>query len=307
MKINNAEIVKAQIINNNQHITIQNYSFYKKEITVNDMDLVGNWFFWNGTIKSWEQIHEKCSALTWLEYNQVVAAIPREWKRILKDRNIKSISLPEYIINKKDIKRSLNNSRSKKLNCDIIWDEYVLNTGNVLLNWPLQLKLIYGTTSEVKLQFFQYKIVAGIILTNTKKSLYGIEQSDKCSFCENHIGNIRHMYVECEFAIKIFRELLEIYNNIEHTNIEINKVIMLFFDETHHEHQHRLNLLTLWTRYYIYTCFISKTKPQVTHFKQVIKSRLRMLRAIARLEGNTDNYDSGWLNWNSWLMEKHDP
>ena len=76
---------------------------------------------------------------------------------------------------------------------------------------------------------------------------------------------------------------------------------MLFFDETQHEHQIRLNVLTLWTRHYIYSCFINKTLPQVKHFYQVIKSRLCMLRAVARLEGKLDIYNFNWGKWDSWL------
>ena len=299
--IKNVDTIKAQIINNNQYITIANHSFFKESIIANDMDLIENWFGWNGRIKTWDYIKQKCAKLTWFEYTQIAAAIPKEWKKLLKERAHGSINLPSKLVTKKEIKRALNDERSKALCCDTRWNQYVKRIANVTLNWPIQMKLIYKVTTEVKLRFFQYKVVAGILLTNKKKCLYGIEQSNLCSFCNDEVGSIEHMYVECKITIKIYRSMLCIFNELQNTDIEINKAIMLFFDETQHEHQIRLNVLTLWTRHYIYSCFINKTLPQVKHFYQVIKSRLCMLRAVARLEGKLDIYNFNWGKWDSWL------
>ena len=74
--INNRLQVKAQKPNNNQHILIQGKSFFKPHFLTNDVDLVENWFHWNGQIKSLQEMQALCPQMNWLEYRQVRDAIP---------------------------------------------------------------------------------------------------------------------------------------------------------------------------------------------------------------------------------------
>ena len=163
--------------------------------------------------------------------------------------------------------------------------------GGVTLNWPLQFKLIYKITNEVRLQYFQFKLLADIVVTDKKLKLYGVREHDRCSFCDLETGTVKHMYIECTKVIPIYKETLSIHNKYSEEKLDINRTMMLFLDETQLKTRMRLNVLLLWTRYYIYQTFIHKDKLSCIALKHSLKSRLHMLKIICKQEGKQE-----WLN-----------
>ena len=194
--IGNRMQVKAQIINNNQYVRIQDRSIYNPRLLENDMDLVENWFHWTGHLKRFEEVKAKCS-INWLEYAQIRSAMPKPWKDIMKDRTIEAYGHVPVHNNKQEIKIKLNLARAEILPTHLKWNLAVKEIGGVELNWPMQFKLIYKVSKEVKLQYFQYKLLADIIVTGKKLKMYGMRGTDECGFCKQGISTVRHMYVEC--------------------------------------------------------------------------------------------------------------
>ena len=81
--------VREQIINNNKYVVIGGKSFYSKELAQKGMDQVGDWFDVQGKIKSFVRVNEIVPSITWWRYNQIVSAIPKSWKQIMKSKKYK--------------------------------------------------------------------------------------------------------------------------------------------------------------------------------------------------------------------------
>ena len=87
----------------------------------------------------------------------------------------------------------------------------------------------------------QFKILHFILVTKEKLLQWGLAQDDICTFCEEEIETLPHIFVECEVTKEI---LLGTENK--------NSVI--------------INVLIILVKYYIYKCLQQKEYPTIRNF-----------------------------------------
>ena len=88
INLNTREALREQIINNNAEILIGEKSFFSQELVDKHMYTVGDWFDNNGNPVSFEIVkNSRMLNISWLRYLQILSAIPKDWKILLKQRN----------------------------------------------------------------------------------------------------------------------------------------------------------------------------------------------------------------------------
>ncbi len=73
---------KSQYYINNQNILLNKKSIFWEDLLYMVMDTVGDWFDSNGTPRTVQYCQGK--GITWIKRNQILAAIPDKWRKILK-------------------------------------------------------------------------------------------------------------------------------------------------------------------------------------------------------------------------------
>ena len=146
-------------------------------------------------------------SVNFIKYFGLLSAIPSSWKTILNNGG------PNI-----DLELHVNNNVCKKVGvpegatklCKIFYNNMLKNVENpivTLLNrWATyfpemteqnllnSFTNIYEITACCKLQYFQYKLLHRIVVTNEKLCLWGIVDNDLCNFCFEEIESMCHLF-----------------------------------------------------------------------------------------------------------------
>ena len=166
------------------------------------------------SIMSYKQVIEKYGKIkgyNFMIHNSIIAAMPKEWVRIIKiDDNCNgSYKLFKQLIltnNKmtmsafvykhllKQTPKEYDKSRYKwecnldyEIN-DVAWKRIMLETKTL--------------TASMRLHTFQYRLNNHAITTNLQLERYGIVNSNLCSFCRTEPETVTHMLTKCPKVLK---------------------------------------------------------------------------------------------------------
>ena len=74
-------------------------------------------------------------------------------------------------------------------------------------NWKYTYKFPFIVTKDPKLQWFQFKINHRIIGTNHLLNKMGIKQDNICTFCQNEVETIEHLFYDCHISNMYLRDI----------------------------------------------------------------------------------------------------
>ena len=132
---------------------------------------------------------------------------------------------------------------------------------------------------EIKLKWFQIRLVHRIIATNAVLMHMGIENDITCSFCRQDQDSINHIFWSCTY-VGSFWEQFQIVVNARCSNatsVTLNENIVLFGHDIH------FPLIILQSSFFIYKCKINKTIRQLHLFKRYLKANFEVYKYNAKL------------------------
>ena len=112
-----------------------------------------------------------------------------------------------------------------KLKCCIKWNSVLSNN----INWPktfYKIKKIH----EVKLKWFQIRLVHRILATNVTLKRMKVTNNEKCTFCNTHNETIPYLFRSCDIVHR-FWLMFETFVNeklVNVTNMKQNEDFVLF-------------------------------------------------------------------------------
>ena len=138
---------------------------------------------------------------TFLGFQGIKDAIPREWKQILTNQEIHKEDLYfKYFIQLSNLKKpskhfynilkGTHSTVPKKSQ-----DKWLLDIPTLEIhNWEDVYSLTKYITKDTKLQVFQYQILHRYLVTNSKLYIYGKKEHDRCTFCDSDKESILHLF-----------------------------------------------------------------------------------------------------------------
>ena len=189
----------------------------------------------NGKRMEYSELPEnQRKAISWLEYSQLVSAIPKIWWYLygienesgtkplitfeeLSKHNPCSSFVYNHIINS-NVDEIIENKYCKyvaELNMDNTRNEYFENFSN-----------LYQIAKDTKARNFQYRQLLFNVYTNTTLYTWKLIQTPKYEYC-NEIQTRRHLFFECHKTQDLFRLVQEWFGgvlDITYTSIFICKV-----------------------------------------------------------------------------------
>ena len=275
-------IILAQTINNNRFITRDKKSIFINELKEKKIDKIYTWIS-NGNFRTLEQLQRTYNTtFSWLTYNQIVSAIPREWKRKIRDNpranpDLKWANLYLTPLDKNQIK--IRTTKYYEFSALKKWREKGFEKSRD--QWSKLFQLARVTTKETKLRIFQYRLMHRIIPTGQKLYQYKIRESPECHVCGQDqkgqiiVDDISHSFLLCPQVNSFWTVLSQMFEiNYDFTTI-IDHEYCVFGVPTRLPELRKWNYLAVNARYYIYNTRREQRNLSIQEFLNTFKTKLK--------------------------------
>ena len=189
----------------------------------------------NGNIASFDEIANKFPIIRTdiLKFYGLISILPSEWKNIINRNTNHNLNIDLHSNTGYKINQLKKYSRTCSSVVRILRDnlktfpEFAFEKWKLNLNLPfdkddyLQLfKKMYLLSSDNKLLILQYRLLHRNIVTNKTLHIWdqnkplGEQHTENCTFCDNNVETIEHLFYDCVHTKKIWLELFKwIYDN----------------------------------------------------------------------------------------------
>lgn len=270
---NTPEEIGNQYLWNNQYIkTPSNKAIHYVNISKSGINQVKDLIV-NGKILTMQDINNRnTTMIEKMQLKSTLKCLPKSWR----EADYENLTSEMF---EKCEEEKMKKMVSKKVYKSIIEKIQVPATSTTffekLFSTPgFEIKQFYSipfrTTVYTKLRSFQFKINHNIIFTNEKLHRVGIKDNPNCSFCNNHIETLPHLFVECE-------KIRDIWENITNdllppfgiSNLTTENILLgIILKE---KQNHIINHIILEAKYYIYVCKLEGSVPSYTRLINRLK------------------------------------
>ena len=286
----------------NKNILFDNKPFTSTKLTSERLKIIFDLLKPDLSFKRPSKLH----TLTIMEYNQLISAIPREWKSIIKstkhnyqfkrkdDFNIRVGITEKHIlkIKCKDFYWHLVNKTYIAPTATIKWEElyYYIN-----FNWKNIFMLPYHTTSETSLQSLQYKIINRYFPCKSFTSMWNQEHDDECTVCHT-TEDLEHYFFNCVFVQSFWQHLFSWFYALTKCkfNLKAIDIILGVMNETNDNLLNVLNYCILFAKGYIAKCKENNIDCSFDIFLCKLKDRLLIEEYISHINCKSNEFASKW-------------
>ena len=297
-EINNTEIksksmVRNQYINNNRDILIGGKSIFSNQLIINNMDEIGNWFDCNGNAYSFDFVKQKLPQLSWLRYFQIISAIPKKWKLLLKEKS--KINQIDQITPMFSIKKAKAKLLQNQLVKPVAISKWQIQKSEIF--WEKTFKLARKITMESKLQVFQFKILHRVLPTRELLAKQKVVNTPFCLNCTNEPETSEHLLFDCPSAKKIWETIRNIFQQKENfsVNLGINSCILGMCSSN--EKIRKWNYIALILKFYLYKSSLNRTTPTVPVFCALLENKLQTTLLLTNSKEISKKQQNQWAVW----------
>ena len=232
---------------------------------------LGQFFEENGIFISYARFKNKYNVnidfLSFLGYKAAIMTFVRKYCIEIKDNKYKEKSLCFQIMSKV--------IKGSRIYYDILIENDKIPKG--CTKWNLKLLSVPDWKScfyyshkiqDIKLKWFQLRILHRCLGTNVILKEIGVKNDDKCSFCGVCIDKIEHMLWYCTVVARFWTGLTDLFknkcNNV--SNLKLTSLLILLGHDRVIKTDCVFDFIILFAKYYIYTCKIEATLPQLPVF-----------------------------------------
>ena len=275
----------SQLLFHNESIQINYKSVFLIDWFMHGVKYVNDLVNEEGNIYTWEQFSRTYNISHPFEYLSVTQAIPRNWKKRIKEIGKKqNIVINSNIQKLKSLKKPSRYFYWKFMDSFCTRPEKSEKKWITLLDEPItenEWQHLYcklpKITKETKLHALQMKIFHRILPTNSWLHKCNLTPTMNCDFCHIQRESIEHLFFECPLAKNIWLNLISWLNTIGMDDIKIerncNMKYMLLGDLNGPLFLEHLKLIT---KDFIYSSKVRKIQPCFEHLKSLIRMKLKI-------------------------------
>ena len=156
--------------------------------------------------------------------------------------------------------------------------------------WENKYKMIFKLTQDVKIRWFNYRIIHRLLATNEYLHKIGIEDSSTCDFCNDDIENLQHVFWECNLVKPIWVELCNWVNQELDLNISLTLEDVLFGSDIEKE----LNNVISLFKSFIYSSKIKQTIPSFRGAKMYFLNYKKIDKFIFKGKSKLKTFEKKW-------------
>jgi hypothetical protein len=240
---------------------------------------------WNpNTGFSWKAAVERgCSNMDWLIWMGIIRALPAPWVKTLKlnvglQCEIEDISTIRIQIdgNMFDLNKVKTNQIYQKLvirkfeqpTAQRRWQR-ILNNSEI--EWSEAYSLVYSTTIDTKLRWFQYRLLMNCLYLNKDLYKFKLKDTELCSFCNKHVETIEHLFINCEVSTKLYSEISIWLKEYSIVLPELSLSLLIVGPHSSTKSSIFINFLLLLYKTYIYRAKLNGSQLEINGFKAYLK------------------------------------
>ena len=296
LKLCSKEEVEATRFLYNSNIKIGKKVIKNKKLITSNIFTISQLRYDNRFLTLQEVNMKLFQPLNFLEYNSIIGTIK---KYINKYSNLKPFK--EVIF-----APALNSIMSKEKGSSNIYQKLIASEKNITgferwckktniskEAWLSSFQFLKRTTSDTKLRWLQYRILHYIITTNRSVSKFIPGQNSNCTFCGAHSETIIHLFWECNFVQRFWKDFSFMINkkcvhshNFKFTEnlIIFGKCNMIYTDKI-------FDLIILVAKFYIYRCKVQNKPLNIHIFIKEIYRRYLIEKIISK---NSISFKNNW-------------
>ena len=242
-----------------------------------------------------------------MDYNQLVSAIPKEWKIIIKNSKGRPVSFKPIGDNQKKIRMKYKDITSIKCRdyywhfIDKIcarptavatWEElyYYVN-----FDWKQIFSLPYETVCETSLQSMQYMILNRFFPCKATVHRWNTEEDSTCEICKCE-ENLEHYFFDCKAIKPFWNQFSAWWYNLTDCHIALGNLDVIFgiMNESNDNLLSVLNYCILVAKKYITSCKLQKDICVFNVFVEKMKHRLIVEEYIAGVNHKLEDFEIKW-------------
>lgn len=293
----------------NENITIDKKSFINKDFLDKGIYNISQLYSADGYLKYNDFKTKYDINISFLEYHSIICAIKLYEKKIspsFTDTNtaVKYSSRDPWTILLKSTKGSRDmyeviTAREGKTQNMPGGIEKWMRTEMGEFDWRKTFNILYNTTKDTKLLWFQYRVLNNRLTTNRSVSKFNPEQSDRCTFCNNHSEYISHLLYACPFTKAFWDEIQNKLNDrCQHiNNLTFTKKLIILGYENNTTTDRVLELIILMGKYHIYRCKVKNVYPSYVHFLRELNLMSKTIFSVqpSHSKHRADIVKSEWM------------
>lgn len=137
---------------------------------------------------------------------------------------------------------------------------------------------LYSITTSPKYRSFQFRLLHRKIFLNKILKLWGLSDTDRCSFCHDHYETIEHFFYDCREAQSFWLKLQTWFEALTDTEIMLSKEKILFNNfNASTEHFEVLNTMILIAKQFLFSqkCLGKHETSFYTYKDKVMKETIK--------------------------------
>ena len=250
----------------------------------------------DGRYTEFVTLKESAPNIKWLEYLQIVNAIPRTWKNWLKSNNEGELAGEKMY----DILRSSQKVARKVyeilIDNDQALNKYANRWGEqgIIFEYEQYCKCFANLHKQTKIPKyvnFQYLLLLDKIRTNEILYEWKIVESPLCTFCSLENESLKHMLYDCIYVSDIINYLAEL---IESQDGERLSYISLIFNDYGINNYNIVNFVSIFIKQYIYRCRYGRKKPSINRMTVELEFLEHLEYCSAKYRGKLHKHIRKW-------------
>ena len=158
----------------------------------------------------------------------------------------------------------------------------------------------WKSTHDVKLKWFQFRILNRILGTNSLLVKIGRSDDASCTFCGEVEESIIHLLWDCQVTQKIWKDLQNWIQFNLNTRTTLNKDLVIFGNYNFSDFA--LNNIILICKFCIYKSKMRSERPSFTLCKNALKNFYLKERFMYKTNCKQHDFDTRWHTWKSLFL-----
>jgi len=147
-------------------------------------------------------------------------------------------------------------------------------------------------TNVNKLRSFQFKLLHRIVFFNDKLFKFRKVNTTLCDFCNESLDSLEHRLIYCRETQAFWQDVQKLIKAEYNINCNMNNANLIITNICQAEPL--VETILLNAKYYMYTCFLNKTIPKVSNFKNILLNIEDTERYSAINRNKMDNHNIKW-------------
>ena len=221
--------------------------------------------------------------VNFIQFHSVLSMIPKTWKNLI----LQSVKL-DYVTsnNLEYIKRNQKSSQffykkflalvsEEPLKQQERWSDEL----NIEIdNWDQFYQIPYLCTKSKKYIIFQYKILNRILSTNNYLMKCNLKETSLCTFCNETRETLIHIFWDCSIVKSLWLEFADFVFSECNLTFPVSAKNIILGSENSNT---LVNLLIILIKYFIYSCRLDGSLPNMNGIKKFIKNSYKIEKMSA--------------------------